>query len=292
VERGIAWLTANQRADGALDTGGSQHTHMYAHAIATMALAECYGMTQDKRLREPTERAIRYIIRAQSPADGGWRYAPMDPGDTSVVGWQLFALRSANLSGLPISRATLTRVRRFLDRVATNREKTTYCYMPGWPATPPMTAEALVARQLLGWPRDFPALRKGASAIAAHLNQAQDRNIYYWYYATQLLHNIGGPDWNRWNVKVRDFLVATQRTADNCERGSWDPTDPEVDRWGRSAGRLFQTSLSILTLEVYYRYLPLYKDAGKGIDESDQMPDEVASELPKEARQQGQPNQD
>jgi len=28
-----------------------------------------------------------------------------------------------------------------------------------------------------------------------------------------------------------------------------------------AAGRLYQTSLSILTLEVYYRYLPLYRTA-------------------------------
>jgi hypothetical protein len=267
LERGLAWIVAAQRPDGAIDPGGSVHTHMYAHAIATMALAEAYGMSRDKRLREPTAKAVGYIIKAQSPTDGGWRYEPMQPGDTSVLGWQLFALRSANMSGIRVPRNTISRSKKFLDMVATDRSKTTYRYMPTWPATETMTAEALVSRQILGWPRDFPSLRKGAAAIHAHLmNQPHERNIYYWYYATQLLHNLGGPDWEKWNPRMRDTLVAMQVTGSGCDRGSWDPLDPAVDRWGRNSGRLYQTSLSVLTLEVYYRYLPLYKDQGGQID--------------------------
>src|SRR5205823_4228143 len=76
---------------------------------------------------------------------------------------------------------------------------------------------------------------------------------------TQLLHNMQNKDWKRWNVKVRDGLVSMQTTGTGCDRGSWDPRSPQPDRWGDTGGRLFVTSLSILTLEVYYRYLPLYK---------------------------------
>ena len=56
-------------------------------------------------------------------------------------------------------------------------------------------------------------------------------------------------------------LIKTQVNDDTCASGSWDPSNPRPDRWGEAAGRLFQTSLSILTLEVYYRYLPLYRTA-------------------------------
>ena len=71
-------------------------------------------------------------------------------------------------------------------------------------------------------------------------------------------------DWKRWNVRVRDGLVAMQVNGMGCDRGSWDPSSPSPDAWARTdsrigAGRLFLTTLSILTLEVYYRYLPLYK---------------------------------
>jgi hypothetical protein len=41
--------------------------------------------------------------------------------------------------------------------------------------------------------------------------------------------------------------------------GSWDPDKPTRDAWSEPGGRLMVTSLSTLTLEVYYRYLPLYK---------------------------------
>ena len=74
-----------------------------------------------------------------------------------------------------------------------------------------------------------------------------------------MLHNVQGKDWERWNHFVRETLVNSQVNGLDCDRGSWDPMMPDVDAWGRSAGRLYQTSLSLLTLEVYYRYLPLYQ---------------------------------
>jgi hypothetical protein len=67
-------------------------------------------------------------------------------------------------------------------------------------------------------------------------------------------------DWERWNVRVREGLIGMQVKGAGCDRGSWDPFQPQPDRWAsRAGGRLFLTSLSILTLEVYYRYLPLYQ---------------------------------
>ena len=122
-----------------------------------------------------------------------------------------------------------------------------------------MTAEGLLSRQMLGWPRNFPPLVKGAAQIAAHLETFEERNIYYWYYATQLLHNMKNKDWDSWNPKVREALISMQVSQEGCAQGSWDPDFPAADHWGQSAGRLYVTSLSILTLEVYYRYLPLYR---------------------------------
>jgi hypothetical protein len=79
---------------------------------------------------------------------------------------------------------------------------------------------------------------------------------------------------------VREGLIALQVKDGTCANGSWDPDFPVADVWGQRAGRLFTTSLSILTLEVYYRYLPLYRD----YDEDQEKEDPLLKEDPKEAQ--------
>jgi hypothetical protein len=261
VRKGLEWLVDRQQATGDLFVGGAPMSYLYSHAIATMALCEAYGISGDPSLRRPAERALRFIVQSQSGETGGWRYQPGQPGDTSVFGWNMFALRSARLAGIAVPKNVLRGCKYYLDSAAGDSSKVTYSYMPGRPVTAVMTAEALLSRQYMGWPRDFPPLVKGAKHVAVDLEQSEERNIYYWYYATQLLHNMQNDDWQRWNVRVRDGLVAMQVKGDGCDRGSWDPAWPQPDRWGQSGGRLFLTALSSLTLEVYYRYLPLYQPA-------------------------------
>src|SRR5208337_3248814 len=95
VRRGVEWLLKHQQPDGNLSYQGSDPTHFYSQGIATMALCETYGMTQDRELREPAQKAIDYIVKSQDPRRGGWRYNPQEGSDTSVTGWQLMALKSA-----------------------------------------------------------------------------------------------------------------------------------------------------------------------------------------------------
>lgn len=260
IERGLAWLLKAQQPSGELFLGGEGNARMYSHAIATMALCEAYGLSKDRRLRRPAERAIRFIILSQNQLDGGWRYQPGARGDTSVFGWQMLALRSASLSGIRIPKAVIDGCRRYLDAAAADPVGATYGYLPGHSASPVMTAEALLCRQYLGWRGKSANLRQGAALVFKDLMTSGERNIYYWYYATQLLHNLGGTPWEQWNARIRDGLVANQVKDGSCARGSWDPSAPQSDRWGNEAGRHFQTCLSLLTLEVYYRYLPLYRE--------------------------------
>jgi hypothetical protein len=66
--------------------------------------------------------------------------------------------------------------------------------------------------------------------------------------------------WSQWNTRMRDLLIDTQDTGLTPERpdqkGSWSA---DGDRWGGQLGRLGYTSMALLTLEVYYRHLPLYR---------------------------------
>ena len=136
-------------------------------------------------------------------------------------------------------------------------EGTEYAYQPGEPGSNTMTSVGLLGRQYLGVKPQNAMLTGGAKYLMNHIPNEELSNIYYWYYATQVMHNMGGNDWDTWNKKIRDLLLRTQvRNADQCANGSWNP---KKDEWGRRGGRLMQTSLSALTLEVYYRYLPIFK---------------------------------
>lgn len=260
VTRGLRWLMSHQTGDGNFYTGGTFNAHLYSQAIATMAICEDLALTGDPDLRKAAQKGLTFIVRAQNKGSGGWRYVPTIDADTSVFGWQMFALRSGQFAGFAAPKNTVRLSKVYLDDTATDRRRITYAYQPGRAPSPVMTAEALLCRQYLGWAKDNPAMVEGVSLVSGDLHNGEEgRNIYYWYYATQLMHNIGGPEWLAWNAKVRDGLIAEQVRTAGCDRGSWDPTYPSDDAWGARAGRVYQTSLSLLTLEVYYRFLPLYR---------------------------------
>ena len=118
-----------------------------------------------------------------------------------------------------------------------------------------MTAEALLCRQYLGWPKGHPGMQEGVRyLLEEHAPDAKQPNIYYWYYATQVMHHFGGTSWRKWNAKMRNVLVSTQH-KNGPEAGSWDPKG----RFSNEGGRIYQTSLSVCSLEVYYRYMTLYE---------------------------------
>ena len=59
----------------------------------------------------------------------------------------------------------------------------------------------------------------------------------------------------------RNSVGNQQIKKDGADRGSWEP---EGGWFGTSCGRLGTTAMCLLTLEVYYRHLPLFKRDGGG----------------------------
>ena len=254
VERGLKFLVGRQQRSGQFaEPRPRDDEAAYAQAQASIAICEAYAMTGDSWLREPAQLALNFAMRAQSP-EGGWRYRPRFDSDLSVTGWYMMALQSGKSAGLDVDPSVLSNVSHFLDSVQ-DYDGAAYRYMPGRPATDAMTAEGLLCRQYLGWPRTHPPMTQGAKALAFDYGfDIRDNNVYYWYYATQVLHHYGGSPWREWNTAMREQLPKAQ-VSRGRESGSWAP---QADRWGRSAGRLYTTCLSIYCLEVYYRHLPLY----------------------------------
>ncbi len=258
IEAGLAWLVRQQKPDGDLSAGSGQR--MYTHGLATICMCEAYGLSHDKIIGERAQKAIELIVTAQNPERGGWHYhgRPDEPGDTSVVGWQIMGLKSGIMAGLDVPAGALTGASKWLHSTSHGKGGGLFSYNPETPETPSMTSVGLLCSQYLGMKRSDPAMVEGVGYLMGQLPNAQARNIYYWYYATQVLHNVPGADWDNWNRKMRKLLINTQ-VKTGCAEGSWDPAEPFKDAWGEPGGRIMITSLSALTLEVYYRYLPLYK---------------------------------
>ncbi|RMH27859.1 MAG: hypothetical protein D6693_04645, partial [Planctomycetota bacterium] len=259
VRRALDFLLANLDEAGDIRSGET----MYSQGIAAIALCEAFGMTGDPLLREPAQRAIDFITRAHNADAGGWRYEPGMAGDTSVLGWQVMALASARRVGLRVPEESFAQSRAWLERVSRPRAAGLYAYQPGMPPTRSMTAEGMFVQQLLGRGRDEARMVQSASFVVAEPpDWERDANTYLWYYGTLALFQHQGEPWAQWNEALTRELLAQQR-GDGLAAGSWDP----ADRWSRIAGRVYQTALCTLSLEVYYRYLPLYmqaEPAGRG----------------------------
>ncbi|HEV3203784.1 MAG TPA: prenyltransferase/squalene oxidase repeat-containing protein [Gemmataceae bacterium] len=252
VEKAIKYLMLKQNKEG--DFGGG----MYAHGLATIAICEAYGLTSDPILQRPAQQAINYIVKAQSD-NGGWRYTPKGGGDTSVVGWQVMALKSAQMAGLDVPSPTLDGAKKWLDSCA-SPDGGAYGYQGPGNGPSAMTAVGLLCRQYLGWGMRNPGLQIGVEKLKQLPPSSRGTNMYYNYYATQVMHHMGGEAWQFWNPKIRDMLVDKQDQGNTPKRahqkGSWDSTG---DSYHGAGGRIMMSSLALLTLEVYYRHLPLYR---------------------------------
>ncbi len=279
IHRGINWLVEHQDDDGGLfveaDDESNKYCRLYTHGIAALALCEAYGMTQDPDLRVPAQQAIRYIEATQDKKRGGWRYTPGYTSDTSVTGWMMMALKSGELAGLHVSEGTYDGIRRWLDVSVVKGSPHLFRYNPYASAAPTqvhgrsesrsMTAVGLLLRLYFGANRDDGTFQKGADYLLGQMpsdNSQVLRDTYYWYYATQILRHMGGEHWDRWSRRLHTLLRSSQ--VKNGEfAGSWDPLRPVPDRWGGQAGRIYLTTMNLLSLEVDYRLLPLYDETVK-----------------------------
>lgn len=260
VARGIDFLLQNgiRTPNGydMRDPGG----RMYAHGLASIVFCEACAMADKsdkehyKTLLRAAQEAISFVEYAQDPSEGGWRYSPQERGDTSVVGWQLMALKSADFGGLSVHSIVPRKALNFLMNQVSYDNQSRYGYQGANGGTLATTSIGLLCRLFLDWKTDNPSLLMGINFLS---DKGPDfGNPYYIYYATQLMHHVGGPTWKEWNNQVRDQLVNSQ-VKEGEMAGSWFPSNG--DSHCKTAGRLYATSLFCMTLEVYYRHMPLYQ---------------------------------
>lgn len=278
VGKALRFLMSRQTRQGDLyipqDPASDQNAKLYSHAIAALAMCEAYGMTQDEELRASAQAALTYMTISQDPRRGGWRYQPGVGSDTSVTGWFMMAFKSGQLAGLDVAPETFTKIRRYLDACRVSEEEPyLFRYNPfalnnaqqrhGLKPTAVMTSVGLLMRLYFGWQRDTSEMMAGTDYLLQYIPQHGTRSnslrdTYYWYYATQVMFHMGGERWDRWHDALYPLLIDNQ-VVDGEYAGSWNPISPTPDLWARYGGRLYVTTLNLLSLEVSYRHLPLYE---------------------------------
>jgi hypothetical protein len=159
-------------------------------------------------------------------------------------------------------RATL-----FLETVS-EQNGARYKYQPNDPlekVSPAMTAEGLLCRQWLGWAKDHPSQRDAIAYLLSEENRPTwapgRRNVYAWYYTAQVLHNVGGPEWQEWYQHTSQLILQNQNPGGGEVGGSWNPNKPpgSNEEYAGKAGRLYLTALSLLVLETPIRHAAIYK---------------------------------
>ncbi|QDS90724.1 hypothetical protein EC9_49400 [Rosistilla ulvae] len=256
VQRGLMFIAGNMKVknQGGLITGDCRDGagNMYSHGLCAIVLCEAYAMTKDPALAKPAQAALNFIAMSQHKTGGGWRYSPGQEGDTSVVGWMVMALKSGHMGHLVVPPNTVRGASLFLDRVSADNG--VYYGYTSPAKKPSMTAVGLLCRMYLGWDKENPSLQKGVDYLAKiGLNK---NDAYHNYYSAQVLRQYGGPHWDAFNKNMSEWLVDSQESTGHAA-GSWHFKSGHT---GGRGGRLAITSLCTMTLEVYYRHLPLYAD--------------------------------
>jgi hypothetical protein len=250
LEKGKRYMLANSRADGFVAFGT-----MYEHGLATLALAEMYGMDSDPALEEKLRKAVELIIKCQSP-HGGWRYAP-HPGDNdlSVSVMQIVALRAANNAEIPVPAKTIEKAIAYVKSCAHQAGGFGY---QGPAQGPQTTAAGILSLQLLG-KYDDPSIPKALaylSQIPIQWGTGGPQYFYYFhYYAIQATYQAGGKHWNDWHPRIRELLLEKQN-----KDGSWDVPSGTAEGEGTvGPNKVYWTAMASLVLDIYMHFLPAYQ---------------------------------
>jgi serine/threonine protein kinase len=264
VLKAVDYLIGKQNAHGAIGSGAGYWG--YNHSIAGLSIAEAFGMARVQRTGVAAQKAVNWSIDHHQASYSGWRYSPKQSPDTSVTGWFIMQLKSAKIAGLRVDGKGFQGAIAWLDKVTDmpgqggaqhgcGRAR----YTVGGNPTVSMTSIAMLSRQVMGWKLTDPLLTGGADYLVENLPRWGNGvwMYYYWYWGSLAMFQMGGDWWEQWNASLRDMLVGKQINAPGNVRldGSWEPIAD-----GEQAGRAYSTAMACLCLEVYYRYMPLYKN--------------------------------
>lgn len=278
VEKALEYLVGaiEHDADGRARGFKGQDGNQYAFPIATYALSEAYGMTQNPELKYAAEACLKRIVDAQS-STGGWDYKlnkASNRDDTSLGGWCIQALKAGKMAGLhPDGLDECIKKAISCLKTRSYNEKLGFKYTADSNGAGGLAGVGCLAMQLLGYSRE-PEVRNALNVMRDWLpsfDQIPGTNKspqYYCYYASQCKYQAGMAKsatksdaelWKKWNIEMKKLYPTTIITLDEkiedpngklCEMGYWQNKDAHVN------SKTMGTCLAALQLMVYYRYLP------------------------------------
>jgi hypothetical protein len=226
VKKALENLRKKQNPDGSFSR---DRAFMYNEALATMAMTEAFGLSQNRYWKEPAQRGINFIEESQRPNPSGqgfwgWRYASrkeiedfrkgtgddtykkdLFDSDTSVTTWCVMALKSAQLSGLQVKQESMDGAMEFCKFVTANDGLVGYldAKSAGATVTGPfdsqftyhsttMSALGMCLRIFATHNPDDPFLELAAKRILTDLpTVSKDRSSidYYYWYYASLAMN-------------------------------------------------------------------------------------------------------
>lgn len=249
VAAGMQFLLDSMGPDGVM---GSRQDgqYMYAHGIASVALAEIYGQTRSPVMRAKLDRAIKLIISSQNP-EGGWRYRPIvKDADISVTVLQVVALRAAKNSGIEVPQQTIDKA---VDYVKACYDESSggFTYQPknrspGFART----AAAVYSLQVCGI-YDDPLVKKGSQYLFENYKEDHEWYTYGNYYAAPAQYMIGGDTWKKWYEMCKKTLLGSVKRQGDF--AYWEA------RGRGGVGPNYSTAVYVMMLAMPYHYIPLYQ---------------------------------
>lgn len=279
VERALDFVLSCQDETGFL---GKHDTRMYSHAFATMFLAEVYGTTRDRRVRDALQRAVEFTYKAQNQ-QGGWRYvANSEDSDMSITVCQVVALRAAKNKGIAVPKEAIDSAVDYVLNSAVTTSDFGREFEPGAflyqyqsknvqaennaRTSFALTAAGLTTLYGAGIYNDddirsvirqrgirknpLPTFRTMLNYVHNHYNEVargryQNHYFFYYgnYYAVQAMYIAGGKWWEAFYSRLRDDLVRRQ--------------DKDDGSWPSNVGPAFSTSVGAIILQVPNNYLPI-----------------------------------
>jgi hypothetical protein len=270
VQRAVDYLLANSQPSGLIcESPPDPRSKMYSHGFATLFLAECYGMSPRRELRDKLRAAVNLIVKTQN-SEGGWRYEPqiVDHADISVTVCQVIALRAAHNAGVYVPAKTFNNAvdyvvnsqnpdGGFVYQLA-NRGQSAFARSAA--AVVALNSAGIYSRQGSQRPevmknhledeKKHEAVKKGLEYLDQFrpepgvVRRGMEYYEYGHYYAVQAMWQAGGGRWARWYPAVRDELLRRQLT-----NGSWDS----------AFGAEYATAMCLLVLQMPENQLPIFQ---------------------------------